>query len=195
MGLKLVIFDLDGTLLDSPLDFDAIRCEIGLPDGQPILEALEGLPPPERARAEAVIDRHETEAVRASRLIPGATDLLAWLRARGLKVALLTRNSRASVEAAARRHGLAFDDAVTREDHEPKPSPRGVRHLMEAGGARAAETGGGGDFRFDVEAGAAAGVRTVAVVPDPTGWSAEATWQAADLAAVRGILAGVVEGG
>jgi len=55
MGLKLVIFDLDGTLLDSPLDFDAIRCEIGLPDGQPILEALEGLPPPERARAEAVI--------------------------------------------------------------------------------------------------------------------------------------------
>jgi len=135
MGLKLVIFDLDGTLLDSPLDFDAIRCEIGLPDGQPILEALEGLPPPERARAEAVINRHETEAVRASHLIPGATDLLAWLRARGLKVALLTRNSRASVEAAARRHGLAFDAAVTREDHEPKPSPHGVRHLMEACGA------------------------------------------------------------
>jgi len=194
MGLKLVIFDLDGTLLDSPLDFDAIRCEIGLPDGQPILEALEGLPPPERARAEAVIDRHETEAVRASRLIPGATDLLAWLRARGLKVALLTRNSRASVEAAARRHGLAFDAAVTREDHEPKPSPHGVRHLMEACGAGAAETVVVGDFRFDVEAGTAAGVRTVAVVAEPTGWSAEATWQAADLTAVRGILAGVVGG-
>jgi len=193
MGLKLVIFDLDGTLVDSPLDFDAIRAEIGLPDGRPILEALEHLAPADRARAEAVIDRHESEAVRASRLLPGAADLVAWLRARGLKVALLTRNSRASVRAAARRHGLAFDAAVTREDHEPKPSPRGVRHLMEACGARAAETVLVGDFRFDVEAGTAAGVRTVAVVAEPTDWSAEATCQAADLAAVRRILAGLLD--
>ncbi len=195
MALKLVIFDLDGTLLASPLDFDAVRAEIGLPDGQPILEALARLPPAERGRAEAVLDRHETEAVAASRLIPGAADLLAWLRARGLKVALLTRNSRASVQAAARRHGLVFDAAVTREDHEPKPSPRGVRHLMAACGAGAEETVLVGDYRFDVEAGAAAGVRTVAVAAEPTHWSAGATWQAADLAAVRGILAGLLEDG
>jgi len=195
MCLRLVIFDLDGTLLASPLDFDAIRAEIGLPSGRPILEALEHLPPPERARAEAVIDRHETEAVRASHLLPGAKNLLEWLRARGLKVALLTRNSRASVEAAARRHGLAFDAAVTREDHEPKPSPRGVRHLMAACGAAAGETVLVGDFRFDMEAGAAAGVRTVALVAEPTDWSAEATWRAADLAAVRRILADLLEDG
>ena len=195
MGLKLVIFDLDGTLLASPLDFDAIRAEIGLPSGRPILEALDHLAPAERTRAEAVIDRHEAEAVRESHLLPGATDLLAWLRGRGLKVALLTRNSRASVEAAARRHGLAFDAAVTREDHEPKPSPRGVRHLMAACGAGAEETVLVGDFRFDVEAGAAAGVRTVAVVAEPTDWSAEATWQAADLAAVHRILGGLLEDG
>ncbi|MFO8012696.1 MAG: HAD family hydrolase [Phycisphaerae bacterium] len=195
MGLRLVIFDLDGTLLASPLDFDAIRAEIGLPDGRPILEALDHLPPAERARAEAVVDRHETEAVRASHLLPGAAELPAWLRARGLNVALLTRNSRASVEAAAHRHGLAFDAAVTREDLAPKPSPKGVRHLMAACGAQADETVLVGDFRFDVEAGAAAGVRTVAVVAEPTDWSAEATWQAADLAAVRRILADLIEDG
>ncbi|MBL7139508.1 MAG: HAD family hydrolase [Planctomycetes bacterium] len=192
MGLKLVIFDLDGTLLDSPLDFDAIRAEIGLPAGVPILEALEDIGPADRARAEAVIDRHETEAVRASRLIPGAADLLAHLRGRGVKTALLTRNSRASVEAAARRHSLVFDAAVTREDHEPKPSPQGVRHLMAACGARADETVLVGDFRFDIEAGAAAGVRTVAVVAQPTAWSVEATWQAADLKAVRALLDGLM---
>jgi len=193
MALKLVIFDLDGTLLASPLDFNAIRAEIGLPEGRPILEALEDLSPSERARAETIINRHETEAARASRLMPGAADLLAWLRTRGLKVALLTRNSRSSVEAAARRHGLAFDAAVTREDHEPKPSPRGVRHLMEACGARADETILVGDFRFDVEAGAAAGVRTIAVAPEPTDWSAEATWRAGDLEAVRCLLENVLE--
>jgi len=188
MALKLVIFDLDGTLLDSPLDLDAVRVELGLPAGLPILEALEDLGPAERARAEAVIARHETEAVRASRLIPGAADLLAHLRGRGVRTALLTRNSRASVEAAAHRHGLVFDAAVTREDHEPKPSPRGVCHLMDACGAATYDTVVVGDFRFDIEAGAAAGVRTVAVVAQPTAWSARATWQAADLAAVRALL-------
>jgi HAD superfamily hydrolase (TIGR01509 family) len=105
-----------------------------------------------------------------------------------VKVALLTRNSRASVATAAARHGLAFDAAVTREDHEPKPSPRGVEHLMAACGAAPAGTVLVGDFRFDIEAGAAAGVRTIAVVARPTEWSALATWQAADLAAVRAIL-------
>lgn len=188
MALKLVIFDLDGTLLTSPLDFDAIRAEIGLPEGRPILEALAHLSPEARRRAEAVVDRHEAEAVRASLLLPGAADLLAWLRARGLKVALLTRNSRASVREAARRHGLAFDAAVTRDDHEPKPAPDGVRHLMAACDTRPDETVLVGDFRFDVEAGAAAAVRTIAMVAEPTDWSGDATWQAPDLAGVRRIL-------
>ncbi len=195
MGLTLVIFDLDGTLLASPLDFDAIRAETGLPKGRPILEALAHLPPEPRRRAEAVVDRHEAEAVRASRLLPGAADLLAWLRASGLKVALLTRNSRASVEEAARRHGLAFDAAVTRNDHEPKPAPDGVRHLMAACHARPEDTVLVGDFRFDVEAGAAAGVRTIAVVAEPTEWSADATWLTPDLAGVRRILAGLLDAG
>jgi len=192
MALHLVIFDLDGTLLASPLDFGAIRAEIGLPEGQPILEALEHLSPAERERAERIVDRHETEAVRASRLLPGATDLLAWLRERGIKVALLTRNSRASVAAAAERHGLAFDAAITREDHEPKPSPGGVLHLMEALGATRGETVLVGDFRFDVEAGSAAGVRTIALVAEPTDWSAKATWQVADLGGASRILESVL---
>jgi len=188
MTLKLVIFDLDGTLIESPLDFGAIRAEIGLPEGVPILEALEALSPPQRVRAERILDRHETEAVRTSRLMAGAPDLLAHLRSRGVKIALLTRNSRASVDAVASRHGLTFDTAVAREDHAPKPSPEGVRHLMTACSAGADETVLVGDFRFDIEAGTAAGVRTIAVVAQPTAWSASATWQAADLRVVRTIL-------
>ena len=34
------IFDLDGTLTVAAHDFDAIRAELGLPQGRPILEAL-----------------------------------------------------------------------------------------------------------------------------------------------------------
>jgi len=188
MGLKLVIFDLDGTLLDTPLDFDAIRAEIGLPDGVPILEAMGGLTDAERVRANRIIDRHEAEAAAESRLMPGAEPLLAWLRARGVKVAVLTRNSRASVERAVRQHGLVFDAAVAREDNRPKPSPAGVHDLMEACGTGPAETVVVGDFRFDIEAGRSAGVRTVALASEAVDWAAEATWQAPSLEAVQAIL-------
>ena len=37
-GIKGVVFDLDGTLVDSRLDFDAIRAELDFPQGRPILE-------------------------------------------------------------------------------------------------------------------------------------------------------------
>ena len=188
MALKLVIFDLDGTLLETPLDFDAIRAEIGLPEGVPILEAMGGLTDDERVRANAIIDRHEAEASEESQLMPGAEKLLAWLRSQGVKVAVLTRNSRATLARAARRHGLAFDATVAREDNKPKPSPAGVHHIMETCGAGPVETVVVGDFRFDIEAGRGAGVRTVALVAEPTDWSAEATWQAAGLDDVQTIL-------
>ena len=189
MGLKLIIFDLDGTLLEPALDFDAIRAQIGLPPGTTILEAMDTLSEAERARAGAILDHHEAEAADRSRLMPGARELLDWLRARGIRTAVLTRNSRRSVKCACRRHGLAFDAVVARGDHVPKPSPDGARHLMTTLGTGPEETIVVGDFRFDVEAGAAAGCRTIALVSDPRpAWASEATWIAADLAEVRGIL-------
>jgi len=189
MGLKLIIFDLDGTLLAPVLDFDAIRAEIGLPPGATILEAMDRLSESERARANAILDRHEAEAADRSRLMPGAKELLDWLRAQGIRTAVLTRNSRRSVERACQKHGLEFSGVVAREDHLPKPSPEGVRHLMSTLGTEPEETIVVGDFRFDMEAGSAAGCRTIALVTDPRPtWASEATWIAADLAEVRRIL-------
>jgi len=189
MGLKLIIFDLDGTLLAPVLDFDAIRAEIGLPPGATILEAMDRLSEAERARANAILDRHEAEAADRSRLMPGAKELLDWLRAQGIRTAVLTRNSRRSVERACQKHGLEFSGVVAREDHLPKPSPEGVRHLMSTLGTEPEETIVVGDFRFDMEAGAAAGCRTIALVTDPRPtWASEATWIATDLAEVRRIL-------
>ena len=41
MKIHGVVFDLDGTLVDSALDFAAMRRDMQLPAGQPILEAFE----------------------------------------------------------------------------------------------------------------------------------------------------------
>jgi len=186
MALKLVIFDLDGTLLDAALDFDAIRAEIGLEPGTTILEGMATMSEAEQARANRILERHEAEAAAQSRLAPGAKELVEWLRARGVKIAILTRNSRRSVERASRRHGFVFDAVVAREDLRPKPSPDGVHHLMQALCAAPAETVVVGDFRFDIEAGAAAGCRTVALARDPVpDWAADATWTTGSLAEVQ----------
>ncbi|MGB2755491.1 MAG: HAD family hydrolase [Phycisphaerae bacterium] len=196
MTLKLVIFDMDGTLLEPAFDFDAIRREIGLPPGASILEAMDRFSESDRTRANAVLERHEAEAADRSRLMPGAGELLDWLRARGIRTAVLTRNSRRSVDHACRQHGLRFSAIVAREDHLPKPSPVGVRHLMSTLGTEPKETIVVGDFRFDMEAGAAAGCRTIALVSDPApGWASEATWIAADLTEVRRILGAAAERG
>ena len=60
---RAVIFDLDGTLADPLLDFDAIRAEIGLAPGLPILEQLADATPAARARAEEIMRRHERTAI------------------------------------------------------------------------------------------------------------------------------------
>ncbi len=189
MPLKLVIFDLDGTLVLQALDFAAIKAEAGLPPDRAILEGLPALDLAARARALDILDRREAEAAAASELMPGAPALLAWLRERGIGVAVLTRNSRTSVDRAVERHGLALDAIVARDDHAPKPSPDGVVHLMRQFGAAAGETVMVGDFRYDMMAGRAAGCHTVALVAHPPpAWASEATYVVHDLAGVRGAL-------
>ena len=73
---RAVIFDMDGTLTEPILDFDAMRAEIGLPDGVPILGHLDGLTAAERAHAEEVLLRHERAAIAQATLADGCADLL-----------------------------------------------------------------------------------------------------------------------
>lgn len=54
-----VVFDMDGTLIDSSLDFGRIRAEAGVPDGRPILEFLETAPDDVRDHVTEVLLRHE----------------------------------------------------------------------------------------------------------------------------------------
>jgi len=160
VGVKGVVFDMDGTLTDSPLDFDLIRSECGVPAGQPILEYLRGAPEAERGRILGILDSHERRAAAACTLREGAREVLGELARRGVRTALLTRNSAESVRTVLGRFGLEFDCWLSREHCQPKPSPQPVLAIAERLGVAPAELLVVGDYVFDVEAGRAAGSRT-----------------------------------
>jgi HAD superfamily hydrolase (TIGR01509 family) len=160
---RAVIFDLDGTLTEPILDFDAIRAEIGLRAGLPILEQLESLQPPQRARAEAIMVRHEREAIARATLADGCADLLGHLAAMEIPISILTRNVREVVETFARAFAFRFHAVFTREDGPPKPSPAGALALCRSMSVAPADTLAVGDYKFDVMAGRSAGCRTALV--------------------------------
>jgi HAD superfamily hydrolase (TIGR01509 family) len=161
VALRGVLFDMDGVVVRQQLDFPAIKREIfGNTDGF-ILERMTELPPAERRRAEAILERHETAAALTAEPMDGIVPFLAWLEAKGIRRGLVTRNSRKSVELVLGRLGLRFDAVVTREDAPPKPAPDPVWQACRGMQVEPFEALLVGDFEFDMLSGRRAGTRTV----------------------------------
>ncbi len=161
MTRSAVIFDLDGTITEPFLDFDAIRREMGLPDGRPILEAMNDMNPAERAVADAILDRHEQRAAQQSTTHDGAAEAIADIRSLGMPVAILTRNTRKWTEFVLDKHAIHVDAIRCREDGATKPSPEPVRDLCRALDAAPERSWVIGDHRFDIESGRRAGAKTI----------------------------------
>lgn len=185
--LRCVIFDLDNTLVDSDLDFAAMKAEIGT--DEPILEYRAAADPEEQRRVDEILDRHERRAAATCGLSDGAAEVLAFLRAGGVKTALLTRNSRQSVNTVIARHDLRFDFIVSREDAVPKPSPEPVRLICRVLEVTPQETLVVGDYLYDIQAGQAAGCRTLLLDgPNRHRFTVEADYEAPSLHEARGIM-------
>lgn len=155
-----IIFDLDGTLTVPALDFDAIRAEMGLTN-EPILEAMTRMDHAQRARAEAILDRHERQAAHDSVLQEGAADTLASLRQRGWRTAILTRNARRWVQVVLQKHNLTVDAMRCRDDGAIKPAAAPILDLCARLGCQPTESWMVGDHLFDIRCGRQAGCTTV----------------------------------
>lgn len=167
MPLRGVIFDLDGTLVDSRLDFEAIRADLGLAAGESILEALAAMPAgPEKEKCLDILHEHEQRGAAAATLIPGADTLLERLAERNVKTGILTRNSRASTMAVLDRFGWEFNQVITREDGPPKPDAAGLLAICRTWEISVDEALFFGDFHFDLQAGRQAKMRTVLLATD-----------------------------
>ena len=180
-GFEPVLFDLDGTVVDTvELIVRSFRhatqlvLGVVLPDevitagvGQPLMTQMEMLAPD---HAEELYDAYrEFNHSRHDELIrgyDGMTEVLEALRADGRRLGIVTSKGTPATEMAFRAVGLAdhFDVIVTASDTaEHKPSPVPLRLCLERLGADADGALYVGDSPFDIKAGAAAGLATAAV--------------------------------
>lgn len=164
--IRGMIFDLDGTLLDTGLDFAAIRRDLGLPAETPILEALAELSPGEHCdRQWEIVRDHELAGARRAVVYDGVREFLAELQRRDIPQAILTRNSRESAELALARLDWRFSPVLTREDAPPKPDPSGLLEICRRWRLAPERVAFCGDYLYDLEAGRRAGMTTILYAP------------------------------
>jgi HAD superfamily hydrolase (TIGR01509 family) len=159
--IRAILFDLDNTLVDSQLDFDAMRRDMGLPAGLSILEAIERLEPGRAGRCREILHEHELAGAQRATLLPGVAALWAAIGERGLHRGIVTRNSRSVAAATLANVGLACELVLTRDCGPVKPDPWPVLFACRTWAISPAEAVVVGDYRFDIESGRAAGARTV----------------------------------
>lgn len=167
--LRGMIFDLDGTLVDSRLDFTVIRQALGCPEGIGVLEFIDTLPQAEQEAAHQVVLDHERAGAERAEWMPGALACLQRLEANGVPVAILTRNARSIAELTLSRLGFAIDCLLAREDAPPKPAPDGLLHIATQWQLPPERLAYVGDFRFDLEAARNAGMVGIYYDPGETG--------------------------
>lgn len=186
--MKLVIFDCDGTIVDSqhmivaamnaafamtgraPPPREAVLSVVGLS----LVEAILGLCPeaaPDEAIALAESYKAAFQALRRSGnhtepLYPGLRACIEDLAARpDVLLGIATGKSRRGVAAVLEREDLArcFHTVQTADTHPSKPHPSMIHAAMAEAGSEPATTVLIGDTVFDIEMARSAGVAAIAV--------------------------------
>ena len=168
--IRAVFFDFDGTLTSpGALDFPEIKRAIGCPHGVPILEFIDSLDSEdEKETARGILDSYEMESAASSLPNIGGEQLIRHLKARGLKIGIITRNSLKSVVKAFENFNETviddFDIVISRDSPAAvKPAPDGILLATEKLGIPPSRVMMVGDYIFDIQAGRSAGTHTVLI--------------------------------
>lgn len=186
--VKAVVFDLDGTLMDSNIDYEKMGNRIrellayrGLPepleDRRKVYRVIRGgaatlreygLPEASleatMAEMETIMNDIELEALVTVELKPFAREVVAELHAAGLSLGVATRSHREYTLRGLKKHDMLgfFHQVVARDDVPyPKPDPRHLLYTIELLGVEPGDTLFVGDTTTDLQTADAAGVEFV----------------------------------
>lgn len=177
---RAVVFDLDGTLLDSlPLVLAAITHAIEPHGARPTMDIFSHLGgPPERFMGTLLknpahvpdalrrMERFHRENEQLIQPFAGAVEIIATLHRAGIRTGVWTGRDRESTDRILQRHALdrVFGTVVCGDDLPThKPDPAGLREILRRLDVPASATIFVGDADVDVLGGAAAGVDTLLI--------------------------------
>ena len=185
--IRLVVFDCDGTLVDSQHAIVAAMRQaftdnsLRLPEpeavrqivGLSLLKAMEALAPDAMPEQHRALERDYRRAFQLSRqreehreaLYPGAAETVAALDAAGYLLGVATGKGRRGLRTTLERYGLDghFVTLQTAEDAPSKPHPGMLERAMAEVGAAPDETVLVGDTVFDIEMAVNAGAASIGV--------------------------------
>lgn len=183
--LKAVIFDIDGTLIDSndahaqafveafaeegfQVSRERVRSLIGMGSDQLIPVLLGQTKESERGKrvSDAKSRIYQEKHFPSIEAFRGVPDLLRRLRMSGVRLAVATSADRGDLDAVMAKFGIEefFERGITSEDAESsKPEPDMILAALGRLRVKPEEAVMVGDTPFDIAAAMRAGVRTVAV--------------------------------
>lgn len=200
-SVKGVVFDLDGTLIHSIIDFPKMKRRMigileanGVPHGilsprdmnveifEKAERAWDEKAKPEservgvRAQLEEAMNQGEIEAIATVEQIDGAAKTIRALKEKGYELAVLTRSHHAYAVEALKKIGVYehFGLIIGRnETPKPKPYPEAMEHTAELMELPLDEVILVGDHRLDMMTAVSAGCRFVGV---RTGARGDQSW-------------------
>lgn len=178
-ALRAVLFDLDGTLVETHIDFPAMTRSMerlaqaaGVPEevtaGKDILGLVDaatedvtahgGDGPALRRAAFGLLEDMEVDGCAHPNLPAGTRDLLTGLLGRGIKVGIVTRNCRRVSVGLLARFALPHHLLLTRDDvARTKPNPEHLWQALRLLGEPPDMAAMVGDHWMDIQAGVHAG--------------------------------------
>ena len=186
--VKVIILDLEGTILEMDADWELMRDKIHDYFSQnynikmhfkPVLEkvnkAIEIIsnkyPDSDLNKIKEdinnIIEQTHIDAAKNSRLFDNVIVLIEKLRNHGYKLTAFTRSGKKSTKILLSRNGLndVFQMILTREDvMEPKPSPEGIEKIIEHYNYEPDKFLIIGDHPYDIMAGKKAKIYTIGVL-------------------------------
>jgi HAD superfamily hydrolase (TIGR01509 family) len=163
-GIKLVVFDFDGTLFDLDIDWGKLTKVIGAPAGSSLGEVIQKYNKQKHPKLD-MVTQAEVDAARKKNLRPSAVTTLKYLLGNGYHVAIFSRNSREAIFTAFKGFGLMDKIYVVgREDVvNLKPHTEGLDKILRQFDCAAKQAVLVGDTYHDAEAASSKGMHSVIV--------------------------------
>ncbi|MDR1472171.1 MAG: HAD hydrolase-like protein [Synergistaceae bacterium] len=159
------LFDWDGVIAETRLDFSGVREKYFGARKAMLLEDASALPPGEREAFMRDLEEIEVRGAEGAKPVPGIFALLELIDGRRIPWAVVSRNCRKSILTAADRIGVKLPPTVRSRDdgRGVKPDPAALVETCEALSAPCAQTVLIGDYIYDMIGARRAGMRGVLV--------------------------------